>query len=307
MMQTRKRPVLVLIVDDVPENLAVLHDALDEWGFTVLVAESGERALQQARNARPDVILLDAIMPDMDGFEVCGRLKADLDTRHIPVIFMTGLTEAEHVVAGFAAGGTDYVTKPVHTAEVIARITAHLQASRLIHQTRSVLDAFGQAAIAVQPQTGKVVWQTPLARRYMEKYIEAAGADIATSANLLQWLKKLGPGLQPHPLVVFQAGGRLIFTPADLGEDQWIILLHEESDTAQIEALMANFGLTLREAEVLYWASKGKTNRDIGDIIGASPRTVNKHMEHVFAKLGVETRTAAASMATSRLRIAGLH
>src|SRR5690606_26298973 len=131
--------------------------------------------------------------------------------------------------------------------------------------------------------------------------------DIATSDNLMQWLKKLGPGLQPHPLVVFQAGGRLIFTPADLGEDQWIILLHEESDTAQIEALMANFGLTLREAEVLYWASKGKTNRDIGDIIGASPRTVNKHMEHVFAKLGVETRTAAASMATSRLRIAGLH
>ena len=304
-----KRYALVLIVDDVPENLAVLHDALDESGFTVLVADSGARALSQAASANPDVILLDALMPGMDGFEVCRRLKADINTRHIPVIFMTGLTESENVVAGFAAGGTDYVTKPVHTAEVIARISAHLEASRLMHQTRSALDAFGRAAIAVLPQTGKVFWQTPLARRYLEKYFALTGsAETVTPAPLLNWLKSLTPNTvgQSPPLVVFQPNSRLIFTPADLGEEQWIILLREESDAAQIESLMANFNLTLRESEVLYWAIKGKTNRDIGDILGSSPRTVTKHMEHVFDKLGVETRTAAASMAINKLRAAGL-
>jgi DNA-binding CsgD family transcriptional regulator len=79
-------------------------------------------------------------------------------------------------------------------------------------------------------------------------------------------------------------------------------LLREESDAAQIEALMTIFELTMRESEALYWATKGKTSRDIGDILGTSPSTVNKHLEHVFIKLGVETRTAAAALATSKIR-----
>ena len=95
----RSNSDLVLIVDDVPENLSVLHDALDESGFTVLVAISGEAALARARQGLPDIILLDAMMPGMDGFEVARRLKADFSTRHIPIIFMTGLTETEHVDA----------------------------------------------------------------------------------------------------------------------------------------------------------------------------------------------------------------
>lgn len=307
--QASKQQAVVLIVDDVPDNLAVLHDALDESGFIVLVADNGEKALKSASDANPDIILLDAIMPGMDGFEVCRQLKANLNTRHIPVIFMTGLTESEHVVAGFSAGGTDYVTKPIRTAEVLARITTHLQASRLMHQTRGALDAFGQAAIAVLPDNGRVVWQTPLARQLMGKYF-STGNDLNnnTPEVLIQWVSKLKQDAASRllPLTVFQSDGRLIFTPANLsGDEQWIILLREESDTAQIEALMATFRLTKREAEVLYWAIKGKTNRDIGDILGSSPRTVNKHMEHVFVKLGVETRTAAAAMAASKLRSLG--
>ena len=93
------------------------------------------------------------------------------------------------------------------------------------------------------------------------------------------------------------------FVPAELNDsEQWVILLREESDAAQIEALMTIFKLTSRESEVLYWATKGKTSRDIGDILGSSPRTVNKHLEHVFVKLGVETRTAAAALASSKIR-----
>lgn len=302
---------VVLIVDDVPDNLAVLHDALDESGFTVLVANHGEAALERAGQVLPDIILLDAIMPGMDGFEVCRRLKSDLNTRHIPIIFMTGLTESEHIVAAFEAGGSDYVTKPIRSREVLARISSHLQTARMVTQARGALDAFGQAAIAITPQDGRIVWQTPLARLWMQYYFSKEepmpSPEVMTPPILMDWLKDCLKARQSggamQPLTVVQGASRLIFTSADLtNAEQWLILLREESDAAQIEALMLSFKLTTRESEVLYWAIKGKTNRDIGDILGSSPRTVNKHLEHVFAKLGVETRTAAAALATSKIR-----
>ena len=296
---------VVLIVDDAPDNLAVLHDALDESGFMVLVANHGEAAIAAAVGAKPDVILLDAMMPGMDGFEVCRKLKADINTRHIPVIFMTGLTESEHVVAAFQAGGTDYITKPIRSVEVLARINAHLKTSRLMCQARGALDAFGQAAIAITPNNGRVVWQTPLAREWMQRYFPES--QLHTPSQLLSWIENIATkkiAIHEIPsLTIIQARGRLIFMPADISDsEQWIILLREESDASQIEALIAIFKLTTREAEVLYWATKGKTSRDIGDILGTSPRTVNKHLEHVFVKLGVETRTAAAALAASKIR-----
>jgi DNA-binding response OmpR family regulator len=293
---------VVLVVDDVPENLAVLHDALDESGFTVLVANNGETALQRAAEAQPDIILLDAIMPGMDGFETCRRLKANLATRHIPVVFMTGLTEAEHVVAAFEAGGNDYVTKPLRTGEVLARIAAHMQTARLMDQARSALDAFGNAVIAMTPRDGKIVWQTPLARTLMQGYL--------VDSELTSWLAATqhahSQGQSHPPLTLARGSRRLIFSAAEFSEDeQWMIVLHEESDVAQIEKLMAAFKLTQRESEVLNWLIKGKTNRDIGEILGTSPRTVNKHLEHVFVKLGVETRTSAAAVALGKLRAGG--
>jgi DNA-binding CsgD family transcriptional regulator len=184
-----------------------------------------------------------------------------------------------------------------------------MQTSRLMRQARSALDAFGQAAIAITPQNGKIVWQTPLAREWMQRYFinDFKEPQPQTPAQILSWIKSLidsGVAQEKiNPLVIIQARGRLIFLPADIqSEEQWIILLREESDKAQIEGLMRLFNLTIRESEVLYWVTKGKTSRDIGDILGASPRTVNKHLEHVFVKLGVETRTAAASLAASKIR-----
>ncbi len=121
---------VVLIVDDMPDNIAPLHDALDDAGYTVLVALDGESALARAAQALPDVILLDAVMPGLDGFEVARRLKADPELAHIPVLFMTGLTETEHLVKALAAGGVDYVTKPVKPLEVMARMGVHLKSAR---------------------------------------------------------------------------------------------------------------------------------------------------------------------------------
>lgn len=300
---------VVLIVDDVMDNLAVLHDALDESGYAVLVASNGKVAIERAQAAQPNIILLDAMMPEMDGFEVCRQLKLNAKTSHIPVIFMTGLTESEHVVAAFQAGGTDYVTKPIRTNEVLARISAHLKTSRQMHQARGALDAFGQAAIAITPQNGKIVWQTPLARQWIQSYFFAENelSEFITPIPVLNWIEAAyqadADGKTLQPLTIIQSTKRLSFSPANIGSDeQWVIVLREESDAAQIEALMLTFKLTKRESEVLYWAIKGKTSRDIGDILSTSPRTINKHLEHVFVKLGVETRTAAASLAASKLR-----
>lgn len=300
---------VVLIVDDVPDNLSVLHDALDESGYTVLVATHGEAALQRAAQALPDIVLLDAMMPGMDGFEVAKRLKASHQTTHIPIIFMTGLTETEYLVAALDAGGVDYVTKPIKPKEVLARIGVHLQGARERRQTRNALDAFGYASITVRVSDGKLMWQTPLARELLQRYY---GTEAPyTPAPVLAWLRRhvVGTTVQVEPprLSIEDGPKRLTFrlhqqTGDSEGGGDWLIIMREESDESVIEAMSLSFKLTAREAEVLYWVIKGKINRDIGDILGTSPMTVKKHLEHVFAKLGVETRTAAAGMAMSRIR-----
>jgi phosphoserine phosphatase RsbU/P len=124
-------PAKVLIVDDVPANLKILRDALRPEGYNILVAASGEDALRTASRSVPDLILLDVMMPGMNGFEVCRRIKDDDDIKHIPVIFLTALEDKSGLVEGFTAGGVDYVTKPFEKEEVLARIDTHLKVSRL--------------------------------------------------------------------------------------------------------------------------------------------------------------------------------
>ena len=300
---------VVLIVDDVPDNLAVMHDALDESGYTVLVATHGEAALQRAAQALPDIVLLDAMMPGMDGFEVARRLKASPRTAHIPIIFMTGLTDTEHLVAALEAGGVDYVTKPIKPKEVLARMGVHLQGAREKRQARNALDAFGYASITVRASDGKLMWQTPLARALLLRYYGTEAPQ--TPEAVLTWLRRHvqdAVALTEPPRLSIELGPkRLTFRlHQQIGDSEgggdWLIIMQEASDESVIEAIALSFKLTPREAEVLYWVVKGKINRDIGDIVGSSPMTVKKHLERVFAKLGVETRTAAAGMAMSRIR-----
>jgi len=308
---------LVLIVDDVPDNLAVLHDALDESGYTVLIATNGEQALQRAAQARPDIVLLDAMMPGIDGFEVARRLKADAATAHIPIVFMTGLTETEHLVAALEAGGVDYVTKPIKPKEVLARMNVHLQGARRARQdarqagqARNALDAFGYASITVRLPEGRLIWQTALARDLLQRYCDTRAPE--TPPAILEWLRRHAPdarqkGIEPPALSVVQGASSLSLrlhrqTGQDDDGDEWMIVMREISDTAVIEAMSLSLKLTAREAEVLYWVVKGKTNKDIGEILGSSPATAKKHLERVYVKLGVETRTAAAGVAIKRIR-----
>ena len=315
---------VVLIVDDVPDNLAVLHDALDESGYTVLVATHGEAALQRAAQARPDIVLLDAMMPGMDGFEVARRLKAGVATAHIPIIFMTGLTDTEYLVAALAAGGVDYVTKPIKPKEVLARMNVHLQGARQARQearqageARNALDAFGYASITVRASDGKLMWQTALAREMLRDYFgdNPDFTKLFVPGRVLDWLHQsqahARAQIEPPRLNIDKGARRLTFrlhqqTGDGEGEAQldgdWLIIMREVNDAAVIEALGLSFKLTAREAEVLYWVIKGKTNKDIGDILGSSPATAKKHLEHIYVKMGVETRTAAAGMAMGRIR-----
>jgi DNA-binding NarL/FixJ family response regulator len=308
---------VVLIVDDQPDNLALLHDALDESGYTVLVATGGASALQRVQQMRPDIVLLDAVMPEIDGFEVARRLKADPRSEPIPIVFMTGLTDTEHVVAAFAAGGVDYVTKPIKPREVLARVAAHLNGARLARQARHALDAFGHATLVVRASDGKLVWQTALARQLMRDYFGGDGAYAPTP--LVDWLRaqaqRAAAGSEAQAWQLARGAKRLSFTVHALegdeavdsgagggaGSGEWLVVLREASDTAMIEAMTLAFRLTAREAEVLYWVVKGKTNRDVAEILSMSPKTVTKHLEHIYTKLGVETRTAAANLALSRV------
>ena len=315
---------VVLIVDDVPDNLAVLHDALDESGYTVLVATHGAAALQRAAQALPDIVLLDAMMPGMDGFEVARQLKASRVTAHIPIIFMTGLTETEYLVAALAAGGVDYVTKPIKPKEVLARMNVHLQGARQARQearqageARNALDAFGYASITVRASDGRLMWQTALARDMLRDYFgDSEGYQkIFAPGLVLEWLQRhqaeARAQIEPPRLNVDKGPRRLTFRlhqqtgdgdgPADQDGD-WLIIMREVNDAAVIEGLGLCFKLTGREAEVLYWVIKGKTNKDIGEILGSSPATAKKHLERIYVKMGVETRTAAAGMAMGRIR-----
>jgi len=267
--------------------------------------------------ALPDVILLDAMMPGMDGFEVARRLKAAPQTTHIPIIFMTGLTETEYLVAALESGGVDYVTKPIKPKEVLARMQVHMRGARQAQQSRNALDAFGYASITVRASDGRLMWQTPLARELLQSYYGHLDPrpDHAPQP-LLDWLQRhlpaaLAQGIEPPRLIAELGARRLAFSlhqqlsDEEGRNDDWLIVMRESSDAAVIDSMALAFKLTAREAEVLYWVIKGKINRDIADILGASPATVKKHLERIHAKLGVETRTAAAAMALSRMR--GLH
>lgn len=132
----------ILVVDDNPTNIQVLFDVLSEIGYRVAIAKSGDAALQRLQSFRPDLILLDVMMPGIDGFETCQRLKANSATRDIPVIFMTALSDTVDKVRGLRLGAVDYLTKPIQHEEVLARIQVHLQLSNaqknLARQTREL-------------------------------------------------------------------------------------------------------------------------------------------------------------------------
>lgn len=294
----------VLVVDDSPETLSFLMDALESAGITVLVATSGEAALAVVQQIPPDLILMDANMPGMDGFEATRRLRNDFATWHVPIIFMTGLTETEHVVQGLGAGAIDYITKPIVLDELLARLRVHLANARIAGGARSALDATGRSLLAIN-DFGHVIWSTPQAGRLLAELFAAnEGRQALLPPNVITKLARLRNDMQKAAgiFTVDFATRRISFNYLSrIGPDEYLYRLIEDQPGAREGILRTAFNLTAREAEVLVWIAAGKSNRDISDILGISPRTVNKHLEQIFEKLGVENRATAAAMAVNAL------
>jgi DNA-binding response OmpR family regulator/DNA-binding CsgD family transcriptional regulator len=306
MITEPKKRDIALVVDDSPETLRLLTDALDGAGMTVMVAMDGAAAMRIVDQITPDIVLLDAVMPGMDGFETCRRLKRDAGLSNVPVIFMTGLAETEHIVHGLEAGGVDYVTKPIIIEEMLARIRVHLANARLTQSARAALDVSGRFLLAVNRQ-GKIMWATPQAQNLLSDNL-AAGADgeLVLADPMLQWLEqaqKGKAGSKTPAMASFPDNEQLrLQYMGKLGPNEFLLRLAKDSSANTPAEFSSELGLTSREGEVLSWLSKGKTNRDIAQILGLSPRTVDKHLEQIYAKLGVENRTAAAAIATSARR-----
>ena len=152
--QISEQEPVVLIIDDDPRNLAIMTEFLQEFNFTILAAEDGESGVKRAAYAEPDLILLDIMMPGIDGYETCRRLKAQEKTREIPIICMTALADTAHKLRGFSAGCVDYITKPFQREEVLARVSVHLRLSRI---TRELNAAKESLEVRVAERTAKLV------------------------------------------------------------------------------------------------------------------------------------------------------
>jgi Response regulators consisting of a CheY-like receiver domain and a winged-helix DNA-binding domain len=293
----------VLVVDDTPETLGFLTDTLDQAGFTVLIATDGMSALELVDQITPDLVLLDAVMPGLDGFETCRRLKREKLLTHLPVIFMTGLSETEHVVQGLASGGVDYVTKPIVVDELLARIRVHLANARIASGTHAALDAAGRFLIATD-RAGRLAWCTPKARQLLNELLpDAHETGACLPAEIVKQLVQARGDGSASNRAVLEFGNRKLEVSlvSRIGPDEILFRIAEVGTRAEEQILQKKLALTTREAEVLLWISRGKSNREIGEILSISPRTVNKHLEQIFVKLGVENRAAAAARAVRLL------
>ncbi|MEO6093167.1 MAG: DNA-binding response regulator [Novosphingobium sp.] len=281
----------VLIVDDDADARALLESFARAEGFAPLLAADGVEALRMFAVRHPDIILLDAVMPEMDGFETCRRIKAIDGAEHVPVIFMTGLTETEHVVQGLSAGGVDYVTKPLVLDELAARVRVHLGNAKAARSAMTLLDTVG-ARLLTADATGAIGWATPEARRL------TGGLDGETSASLAAVLARLAAKAESEE--PFEAGAlRLTVTLLGAGgPGEFLFKLSPSIEGMENGLLRDAFGVTPREADVLLWTARGKSNKDMSEILNISARTVNKHLEQIFIKIGVENRASATAAAT---------
>ncbi len=286
---------VALVVDDSPDTLSMVHDALEAAGFDVLVALDGKQALSISRKMKPDIVLMDGMMPGMDGFDACEALKSDSQLADIPVIFMTGLGDSNDIVRGLEVGGVDYLTKPIVPDELIARINVHLNNVRLTRSAHQALDLSGQMLMAVD-DSGEQLWATPAAQVLLaECGVENQRTFDIAARFIRHWLQH-EPDIG-HGLSLKDAGITINAKLLSVSNNEYVLRLTNSNRESGAEILKSALSLTERESEVIYWIAQGKTNREAADILTMSPRTVNKHLEQIFVKLQVDNRTSAAGVA----------
>jgi DNA-binding NarL/FixJ family response regulator len=309
----------VMVVDDVPANVDVVLGLLHESGYRVLVADSGFRGIEQLELELPDLILLDLMMPGMDGIETCLQIKMRAAWKHIPIVMMTAADELSKKLAAFEAGSVDFLTKPIQPEEVLARVRTHLNIRELQAQLETMnqrltqkneelaeeielrldaekqLEASLEQALLISNRQGEILFATRQAQLLLDTFFSSTPKH-RLPLELQTWLS----GSDNHkPLnVVHKKRGEIVIDHFALSTSRNLSLMrieHRNGDRGP-QALLA-LGLTAREAEVLYWITEGKTNPEIAIILDSSINTVKKHANNLFAKIGVETRTSAARAA----------
>lgn len=300
-----KTPKRILIVDDVPDNLSVLFEFLSARGFEVLAADSGELAIEQLPHSRPDLILLDVMMPGIDGFETCRRIKAEAAWADVPLFFLTALDDTVDKVRGFALGAVDYITKPIDPDEMLARIEAHLElrALRVALEVRNEeLDREVQRRVAAERMLGRTLAEAVLVLDAAGEVVfrtEAAGNLLARHGGLPEVAVRRGWANGKEAMAWTTAAGgrggvvRVECRPDPSGGANVLVGLTEVKRGGGPEDLLV-LGITPREAEVLFWIARGKTSPEIAVILAAATATVKRHVANLLPKLGVETRLAAA-------------
>lgn len=284
-------PSTVLVVDDQRETLDMLSDALQLEGMVPIVAADGPAALAKISKSVPDMVLLDAMMPGMDGFEVCSVAKTEMGLADLPIIFMTGRSDSEHVVRALACGGIDFVPKPIVLEELFARMRVHLINARKARSAREALDSMGRSIVAADGD-GAILWATPQAHDLLTRLGIRADERAALPWEIKNLLREQGASR-----TLERFGRKIEFRLVESRADGPMLLRLIDHDAGtQEERLARAFNISLREAEVLMWLTHGKSNKEIAEILDLSPRTVNKHLEQIFEKLGIENRTAAATM-----------
>jgi two-component system cell cycle response regulator len=263
---TRRSPA-ILIVDDAPANLGVLRTMMTQQGYQTFVATSGQRALVIAQRVQPDLILLDVVMPGMDGFETCRQLKEHPGTQRIPVIFMSAKSDSDDIVAGFDIGAADFIGKPLRMAEVCARVRAQLQMrctseaqKEQADRLRMIVDAMDEGLMIIEA-SGRIQYSNPACERYLgygpnelagHAIPELLGAALAQEYLDYFAARALDPGAVPQAgareVLIRHRDGALLamdltLTPMASGEQLFIGLLHDithhkRSETALQHAAM---------------------------------------------------------------------
>ncbi len=296
----------VLVVDDAAASVDLLRDLLSDAGYAVLDARDGSSALALVETLRPDAILLDVLMPGLDGFEVCHRLQTSIRTADVPILFITALAAAVDIERAFGEGAVDYIVKPINERELLARLSAHIAKSRLSRRAEASMRALGSRAVMCRSD-GTITWATGRALALIDHWLgPPLGSERHLPTGIVQWMIRDGEHIAdahcglPCLRVETPAGTLHVHHAGRAFENEWLLVLESQPTEAR-GRLEEAFGLTVRETEVLVWVARGKTNRDVAEILGLSPRTIEKHLEHIFIKLGVETRTAATAIALGLL------
>lgn len=256
--------IRILIVDDTPENIQVAASILSRCGYETAFDEDGEKALRHVRSVKFHLILLDILMPGTDGYEVCRRLKADAETKHIPVIFLTARSDTDSIVKGFEAGAADYVTKPFRKAELLARVNTHLELAR----HRNHLEK------TVQERTRALEVLMEIREEISAKHEKKIKANV---------YNRVFPMLETL---------RGILTMPRQKECLDMIKTRIGEITSDFSRNLSDpeLALTTAEIRVAGLITEGKSSKQIAHLLGLSENTVIFHRQNIRKKLGVSGR-----------------